>query len=80
MGDVVLKMKPSILITGAYGGMGKDTARLLADKGFFVFALDKSVGEKEENIFPIHRAKYPRLSTVISEKRLMRSLSVLPAE
>ena len=28
----------SILITGAYGGMGKETAELLAKKGFKVFA------------------------------------------
>ena len=46
-------MKPSIIVTGAYGGMGKATAKLLRDKGFRVFALDKSVGEAEENIVPI---------------------------
>lgn len=46
-------MKPSIVVTGAYGGMGKATAKLLRDKGFRVFALDKSVGEAEENIVPI---------------------------
>ena len=45
-------MIPSILVTGAYGGMGKATAKLLRDKGFRVFALDKSVGEAEENIIP----------------------------
>lgn len=46
-------MKPSIIVTGAYGGMGKATATLLRDKGFRVFALDKYVGEAEENIVPI---------------------------
>ncbi len=46
-------MKPSILITGAYGGMGKATAKVLKDSGFRVFALDKTVGAEEENILPI---------------------------
>ena len=46
-------MKPSILVTGAYGGMGKATAKLLRDKGFRVFALDKFIDEAEENIIPI---------------------------
>lgn len=47
------KMKPSVLITGAYGGMGKATAKTLRDNGFRVFALDKTVGAEEENIIPI---------------------------
>lgn len=46
-------MRPSILITGAYGGMGKATAEALKDNGFRVFALDKTVGENDENIIPI---------------------------
>ena len=47
-------MKKSILITGAYGGMGKATAALLVKRGFSVFALDRNVmGEKHEGIIPI---------------------------
>lgn len=42
-----------ILVTGAYGGMGREAVKLLRDRGFFVFALDKSVKDAEENIFPI---------------------------
>ena len=42
-----------ILITGAYGGMGRATARLLSRQGFRVFALDRKVGEPEDNIIPI---------------------------
>ncbi len=42
-----------ILITGAYGGMGRATAKALCEQGFRVFALDRVVGEPEENIIPI---------------------------
>ena len=47
------KMKPSILITGAYGGMGTAAAKALRDIGFRVFALDINTGAEEENIIPI---------------------------
>jgi len=46
-------MKPSILITGAYGGMGKASAKALKQEGFQVFALDRTVGPGEENIIPV---------------------------
>lgn len=42
-----------ILITGAYGGMGRAAALALRDKGARVFALDSRVLEPEENIIPI---------------------------
>ena len=42
-----------VLITGAYGGMGYACAKLLAKKGFTVFALDILVREAEANIIPI---------------------------
>lgn len=42
-----------VLITGAYGGMGRATALALSREGVRVFALDKRVGEAEENIIPI---------------------------
>lgn len=47
------KQKPSILITGACGGMGMATAKLLRDRGFRIFSLDRTVGEAEKNILPI---------------------------
>ncbi len=43
----------SVLITGAYGGMGKATAQLLSSQGIRVFAFDKNVEEAKENIIPI---------------------------
>lgn len=42
-----------VLVTGAYGGMGYQTVKELQERGFTVFALDKSVGEAEENIIPL---------------------------
>lgn len=42
-----------ILVTGAYGGMGKATIKKLKELGYFIFALDKKVEKAEENIFPI---------------------------
>ena len=43
----------NILVTGAYGGMGRATVLMLRDGGARVFALDKRVLEPEENIIPI---------------------------
>lgn len=43
----------SILITGAYGGMGKETAKVFCSMGYKVFALDIKTEEPKENIIPI---------------------------
>lgn len=43
----------TVLITGAYGGMGRAAARCLRDGGWRVFALDCRVESGEENIIPI---------------------------
>lgn len=43
-----------ILVTGAYGGMGRATVELLAEQGYCVFALDKKTGEPRTNIIPIN--------------------------
>lgn len=43
----------SVLITGAYGGMGRSAVKLFREQGFRVFALDKKVWEAEDNIIPI---------------------------
>ena len=43
----------SVLITGAYGGMGYAAAKKLQADGYRVFALDRRTGEAEENIIPI---------------------------
>lgn len=43
----------SVLITGAYGGMGHAATELLAKQGFRVFAMDLHVGAPAENVIPI---------------------------
>ena len=42
-----------VVVTGAYGGMGREACKLLVSKGYTVFALDKQVDKKEDNIMPI---------------------------
>lgn len=43
-----------ILITGAYGGMGRAAVKAFSERGYRVFALDRSVPEEsEEGIIPI---------------------------
>lgn len=43
----------SILITGAYGGMGYATAKALSERGYTVFALDRDIKDAETNIIPV---------------------------
>ena len=42
-----------ILVTGAYGGMGEKAVELLVKNGYTVFALDRKIGEKKENVIPV---------------------------
>ena len=62
----------TILITGAYGGMGYATARLLRDRGYTVFALDLKVRDAEENIIPIE-------ADITSEKSIKDALDTVRA-
>lgn len=66
-------MKPSVLITGAYGGMGKATAKALSESGYRVFALDQtiSMGDGEENVVPI-QADITDENSVINAFRVIR--------
>ncbi len=58
----------AILITGAYGGMGRAAVELFKDKGYTVFALDRRVGEASEGIYPIE-------ADVTSEESLLAALA-----
>lgn len=66
----------SILITGAYGGMGSSTVKLFKERGFRVFALDVKVSSPEENVIPIEaditseeslRTAYERVAEMTDE-------------
>ena len=43
----------NVIVTGAFGGMGYAAVKALKNKGYFVFALDRVVGDAEENVMPI---------------------------
>lgn len=43
----------AVLVTGAYGGMGRATVQALAEQGYTVFALDKNIDPPQEGIIPI---------------------------
>ena len=61
----------TVLITGAYGGMGREMAKLLKNNGYRVFALDYKVGDPEENIIPI-QADVTKEESVISSFEKIR--------
>lgn len=42
-----------IVVTGAYGGMGRKTVELLKKQGFCVIAIDKTTEAAEENVVPL---------------------------
>lgn len=42
-----------IVVTGAYGGMGQAVVKKLVKEGYYVFALDKKIGNASENVCPI---------------------------
>lgn len=50
---LVAKDKKCILLTGAFGGMGSATAKMLVDRGYLVLALDRVVSGRSRNIIPI---------------------------
>ena len=64
-------MKSYILLTGAYGGMGRATAKALSEIGFCVFALDKLTEESDdERIIPIE-------ADITDESSIKNALSVV---
>lgn len=42
-----------IIVTGAYGGMGKETVNALTKQGYAVFALYLKVEQPTQNVIPI---------------------------
>jgi len=60
----------NVLITGAYGGMGRATARLLSERGYRVFALDLAPSDEIENVIPIQ-------ADITSEESVQRALAAV---
>ena len=56
----------SVLITGAYGGMGRAAAEYFGNMGWHVFALDLKIGEAEGNIIPVQ-------ADITSEESVLRA-------
>ena len=65
-----------VLVTGAYGGMGYKTVKMLIKKGYTVFALDKVVKEKENGVSPVQ----VDLTSVESVKSAFNSISKITNE
>ena len=51
--DEMKQAEKYVLVTGAYGGMGRAVTNALKEQGFCVFALDKRVEKREEGIISI---------------------------
>lgn len=60
-----------ILVTGAYGGMGKAMVHSLCLQGYRVFALDRDVGLPGENVIPV-RAD---ITSEIDVRRALETIS-----
>ena len=63
-----------IMVTGAYGGMGKAVVQALKQAGYFVFALDKNVENTEENVMPI-RADLTDIDSLNAAFEQVRSIT-----
>ena len=48
-----MENKKYVLVTGAFGGMGRAVTKALIAQGFCVLALDKRAAQGEENVIPI---------------------------
>lgn len=63
----------SVLITGANGGMGRATVRLLASQGYRVFALDITPCDPDVNIVPV-------VADVMKEESLCQAYKEVAAQ
>ena len=59
-----------VLVTGAYGGMGKRAVENFRAQGYKVFALDKQVGEAQDGVIPVQ-------ADVTDEQSLLQALELV---
>lgn len=65
-----------VLVTGAYGGMGKATLNALVDCGYSVIAIDKKVGESQKGVYPIQAD----LTDLMSVQQAFKKVSEITTE
>ena len=63
----------SVLITGAYGGMGRAATRLFRARGYRVYALDIRVDDAEDGIVPVK-------ADITSQKEIEAAYSLVNAD
>lgn len=63
-------MSKYILVTGAYGGMGRAVVDCFKAQGYTVFALDRVVEKAEENVIPLQ-------ADITDERSLQRAFAVV---
>ena len=64
-----------VLVTGAYGGMGRKTVELLNAQGFCVFALDRAAGDPEPGVIPLKADLTDEASVQAALDQAQRSLA-----
>lgn len=65
-----------IMVTGAYGGIGRKVTEALKNQGFCVIALDQTTGVPEENVIPLQID----LTDAASVKRAFETVRALTDE
>lgn len=60
----------TVLVTGAFGGMGRAVSAALHDRGYRVLALDRVTGDAEEGIIPIE-------ADLTSEESVIRAMELV---
>lgn len=63
----------SVLITGAYGGMGRAAVRLFRERGYRVFAMDLRVDGAEDGVIPVK-------ADITSEEEVTAAAALVAAE
>ncbi len=66
-----------VLVTGAYGGMGSETVKLLLKNGYTVFALDKNISEEH---FSVNNALFPIKVDISDEQSVNQAIKIISSK